>query len=543
MSDFKTWECNICGWIYDESKGWPDDGIAPGTRWEDIPDAWLCPDCGVGKADFDMVEASVVGATPEIHQPITPTPVAQDHNQQPLQIWECLVCGWTYDEAKGWPEDGIAPGTRWADIDEDWLCPECGVGKQDFEMVAVSRAEPVPTAPPPRPQLDHSRAPLVIVGTGLAGYNLAREFRQRDQTTPLVMITRDDGRYYSKPLISTGYHRKKTAEQMASASAEAMAAELHAELRIFTRVESVDTQNRTLCTDSGTLEYGKLVLATGARCIEAPLQGNGLSRVYSVNDLLDYTKFRTAMVGKKKVLIIGAGLIGAEYTNDLIQAGFELDVVDPLDTVLGTLLPKTASASVLKAFQQRGARFHFGTVVKRVDKQGAGIRATLGNGQCIEADIVLSAIGVRADLHLAETMGLATHRGIVTDRLLQTSAEHVYALGDCAEVDGHLLFYIAPLLACARQLAATLTGDPQPVHYGAMPVTIKTTLFPTLVAPPPRDAVGAWHIEVDSSTGVKALFKDPHQQLLGFALTGDCIGSRDALSSALPPLMTVPETK
>ena len=54
--EFKKWECIVCGLIFDEEQGWPDDGIEPGTRWEDVPSDWLCPDCGVGKEDFEMVE-------------------------------------------------------------------------------------------------------------------------------------------------------------------------------------------------------------------------------------------------------------------------------------------------------------------------------------------------------------------------------------------------------------------------------------------------------------------------------------------------------
>ncbi len=53
---YKTWMCLICGWMYDEAQGWPEDGIAPGTQWEAIPDTWCCPDCGVSKDDFMMVE-------------------------------------------------------------------------------------------------------------------------------------------------------------------------------------------------------------------------------------------------------------------------------------------------------------------------------------------------------------------------------------------------------------------------------------------------------------------------------------------------------
>ena len=56
--DYKKWECIVCGLIYDESEGWPEDGIEPGTKWEDVPEDWICPDCGVGKEDFYMVEIS-----------------------------------------------------------------------------------------------------------------------------------------------------------------------------------------------------------------------------------------------------------------------------------------------------------------------------------------------------------------------------------------------------------------------------------------------------------------------------------------------------
>src|SRR5512139_3879379 len=95
--------------------------------------------------------------------------------------WECIVCGWVYDEAKGWPDDGIAAGTRWEDVPGDWLCPDCGVGKEDFELIDDT---PLPAVP------HHQEAdtvslkhPVIIIGTGLAGYNLAREFRKLDSDT------------------------------------------------------------------------------------------------------------------------------------------------------------------------------------------------------------------------------------------------------------------------------------------------------------------------------------------------------------------------
>ena len=554
MNTFNIWECIICGWLYDESLGCPEDGIAPGTRWEDVPEDWTCPVCGVSKQDFEMVKtgpsptsipASVAPATSSTHQSSTiikdeaPGVLNPTNSGEPFQIWECIICGWIYDESKGWPDDDILPGTRWVDIPDDWTCPDCGVGKQDFEMIAVSASDgpqsTVKTSELLGP-IDQDQLPVIVVGTGLAGYNFAREYRKLNTTTPLIMITSDDGRMYYKPAISTGYHTNKSPDQLATATAEEMALELRAEIQTFTSIKSIDEHNQLLETSNGNLNYEKLVLATGARCIELPIAGDGLESIYSINNLMDYSAFRQAMEGKKHVLIIGGGLIGSEYANDLIQSGYEVTVVDPLPSVLSTLMPKAASDSVKNALANAGVQFHFETVVEKIENQATGVKATLASGNEVEADIVLSAVGVRPDLTLAKTAGLQTNRGIITDRSLKTSASNIYALGDCAEVDTHLLFYVAPLVEGAKKLASTINGEEQQVYYGTMPVIIKTTLFPVTVSPPPKTD-GQWHIDIESSTGVKALFKTPEGELVGYALTGDCTKFRDELNMSLRPIM------
>lgn len=554
MNTLNVWECIICGWLYDESLGCPEDGIAPGTRWEDVPEDWTCPVCGVSKQDFEMVKtgpsptsipASVAPATSSTHQSSTiikdeaPGVLNPTNSGEPFQIWECIICGWIYDESKGWPDDDILPGTRWVDIPDDWTCPDCGVGKQDFEMIAVSASDgpqsTVKTSELLGP-IDQDQLPVIVVGTGLAGYNFAREYRKLNTTTPLIMITSDDGRMYYKPAISTGYHTNKSPDQLATATAEEMALELRAEIQTFTSIKSIDEHNQLLETSNGNLNYEKLVLATGARCIELPIAGDGLESIYSINNLMDYSAFRQAMEGKKHVLIIGGGLIGSEYANDLIQSGYEVTVVDPLPSVLSTLMPKAASDSVKNALANAGVQFHFETVVEKIENQATGVKATLASGKEVEADIVLSAVGVRPDLTLAKTAGLQTNRGIITDRSLKTSASNIYALGDCAEVDTHLLFYVAPLVEGAKKLASTINGEEQQVYYGTMPVIIKTTLFPVTVSPPPKTD-GQWHIDIESSTGVKALFKTPEGELVGYALTGDCTKFRDELNMSLRPIM------
>ncbi|MEE4661142.1 MAG: FAD-dependent oxidoreductase [Halieaceae bacterium] len=455
-----------------------------------------------------------------------------------MRKWECIVCGLVYDEAKGWPDDGIAPGTKWEDVPEDWLCPDCGVGKEDFELIEESPVEQAPHHEDAKADTEH--APVVVIGTGLAGYGLAKEFRKHDQDTPLILITADDGRAYSKPMLSTGYTKDTTADDLATADAGTMGQTLNASVWTRTRVTGIDTEKQLVhVADTETaLHYSKLVLALGAEVIKPPLQGDALEYVYSVNDLLDYNDFREAISknGVKKVCIIGGGLIGCEFTNDLINGGFAVETVDPLGYCLPTLLPEPAGKAVQRGLEEKGAVFHFGPLVTEVNHAGDGLAISLNNGETIAADIVLSAVGVRPSTRLAADAGLAVGRGIQVNRLLETSAPNVYAFGDCAEVEGHVLVYVAPLMAAARALGKTLAGEPTEVSYPAMPVTIKTPACPVVVSPVKPDTEGSWEI-VEDGNSVKAEFRNGAGELLGFALTGDATKEKMALQKQLPPIL------
>ena len=140
------------------------------------------------------------------------------------------------------------------------------------------------------------------------------------------------------------------------------------------------------------------------------------------------------------------------------------------------------------------------------------------------------------DLWLAKQAGLAVNRGITVNRLLETSAPNVYAFGDCAEVVGHVLVYVAPLMAAARALGKTLAGEPTEVVYPAMPVTIKTPACPVVVSPVAPDTQGSWSFEEDGNS-VKAEFRDSAGNLLGFALTGDATREKMALQKQLPAIL------
>ncbi|MDL2337875.1 MAG: FAD-dependent oxidoreductase [Pseudomonadota bacterium] len=377
--------------------------------------------------------------------------------------------------------------------------------------------------------------PVVIVGSGLAGYAVAREFRKLDKETPLVVLSRDHGGFYSKPMLSNALAGQKTAASLLMKPADKMAAELNASVRVGVSVQRIATAERELTLSGGeVLAYRDLVLALGADPIRLPLEGDAANTVLSVNDLDDYARFAQALEGARSVAILGGGLIGCEFANDLLHRGIAPTVLDVADRPLSRLLPVEASAWLRAWLEAAGVNFRFGVTASRIDHaDDGGVKLALSDGSTLHTDRVLSAIGLRPRVSIAEAAGLAVGRGITTDRLLATSAAHLYAVGDCAEVMGLNLPYVMPLMQQSRALAATLCGHPTPVGYPAMPVLVKTPACPTVVCPPPPDAVGRWTV-ISTEDACEARYIDACGVLAGFALLGAATSQKQALAATVP---------
>ena len=436
----------------------------------------------------------------------------------------------------------------------------------------------------------HLEAPLVVVGAGLAGWTTVREFRKLDRVTPVIVVTADSGDFYAKPALSNALAQKRTPAQLISTPAATMAKTLNVALLAFTKVTGLDTARQEVTLQStgasSTLAYRQLVLATGAQPIRSAIAGNAAEQVLSVNSLDDFATFYARMAGtasstpggdlasarsqggteadpltqsseasvvSKSVLVIGAGLIGCEFANDLLQAGHRVHVVDPSPRPLAALLPEAVSLQLQIALQDLGAKWHFGTTVQAVDTAEAPIalrsdsqaqalgpiastvlRVTLADGTHIQADAVLSAIGLRSNTTLASAAGLACERGIVVDAYLQTSAEQVYALGDGAQYASagqRPLPYVMPIMNAAKALAETLNGTRTELVFPLMPVAIKTPALPVVVSAAHPALAGNWIADDQEPHGVWR-FMDSGNVQRGFVLTGKSTARRMELSKA-----------
>ena len=419
--------------------------------------------------------------------------------------------------------------------------------------------------------------PVIIIGSGMAGYTLARELRKLTTSLPIVMVCQDSGDSYAKPTLSNAYAQNKLADTIANASAAKMAETLNLTLLNFHQVTDINADEqfivvRSLVNEASqtTLAYRDLVLATGAHSRLLPNLAVNHQTIFAVNHLDEYKSFQQRLNTLKsqksapiKVAIIGAGLIGCEFANDLIgqntanqTADITVAVFDKAARPLAQQLPSQASIMLQDALTQSGVTFYLGTDITSITTNVNTNNDTNDNAtvtisfdrdkqsQTFEADIVLIAIGLVANTDLAASANIAiassqhinptiTHlprtvqQGIKVDAYLATSAKHIYAIGDCANVMGSYMPYVMPLMNQAKALAKTLADPnmaPTKVAYPAMPVAIKTPSLPLVVLPVSgqySDDQLYWQTTPTTDGMVMTAHpKDDSNSILGFVLAG-----------------------
>ena len=402
----------------------------------------------------------------------------------------CDACGYIYDEALGDPDSGLPPGTRFADIPDDWVCPLCGVTKADFSPYHTPNLDDLKAqvrdcgAAGPSPQ-GRQTPGVVIVGAGRAGWTLAAALRARDADVPITLVTACAGDVYDKPLLSVVLARQLPLAGLRKESGIDAAQRLNLRLLAHTHAIHIDAQRQQLRTTRGSLPYRQLVLAHGAQA-KLPA-GVPAAYCWRINHLNAYEKLRAALDGgRKEIAILGAGLIGSELANDLALAGHHITLLEAHPQPLQAWSAHHAGAQLLQAWQGLPIRFVGGIQLAQVQalpaSSGSGQRYRLHSqcGQSWEVDALIAATGLETPHRLARSAALAWHDGIAVDtQTMQTSQPQIYALGDCISVAGQSSRFIEPIARQAQTLVAALCGcAPVPYEPRPAPVRVKTSSYP-----------------------------------------------------------------
>ena len=290
------------------------------------------------------------------------------------------------------------------------------------------------------------------------------------------------------------------------------------------KVVAIDRAAKTVTSDRGVVaRYDKLVIATGSVPFILPVPGNNLAGVLSYRDLDDVQAMLLAAQSRSKAVVIGGGLLGLEAAAGLRERGMDVTVLHLMPTLMERQLDPAAGYLLQRELEGRGIKVMCKANTKRIIGETKVEGIELADGTVIPCTLVVMAAGIRPSAWLGKSAGLTTNRGIIVDDHMQTSDPDILALGECAEVGGHVYGLVAPLYEMARIAAAKLADEEGPgfVHNDT-PTKLKVTGIDVFSLGDFADGVDRQEIVLrDAAAGVykRLVLKD--NRIVGTVLYGE----------------------
>ena len=270
---------------------------------------------------------------------------------------------------------------------------------------------------------------VVIVGGGAAGNAAAEMLRREGYSGSITMLSADAAPPCDRPNLSKGYLAGTVPPEYTLLRPAEFYKEHRIELKLGVRVTNIDTSGRQLAlADGSRVEFGALLLATGADVVRLDLPGSNLPHVHYLRTLADCDSLIAKAATSKRAVVVGASFIGLEVTAALRARDIEVHVVAPDPVPMQKILGPQVGAFIRSLHEEHGVTFHLETVPVSIDER----EVTLKNGERLAADFVVIGVGVRPALALAEQAGLALDRGVTVNEYLETSVPGVFAAGDIA---------------------------------------------------------------------------------------------------------------
>jgi 3-phenylpropionate/trans-cinnamate dioxygenase ferredoxin reductase subunit len=272
---------------------------------------------------------------------------------------------------------------------------------------------------------------VVIVGGGQAGFGMASTLRQLQYDGAIRLICNEENPPYQRPPLSKDLLRRAVNIPDLAFATDTDFAEMGID-RITAAATDIDTAARRVSLEKGeSLEYGHLVLATGARVRTLPGAG-GFEGVVGLRGVEDAIRLRDRLHRGGSIVIVGAGFLGLEVAAVCAELGVAVDVIEMQPRVMARGVSVVVATTFENRLREMGVRFHLGVASCQLRTTDARLKGVEVNGSLLKTDLVLVAIGVVPNDELASASGIACRNGILTDARLRTSSQDVWAIGDCA---------------------------------------------------------------------------------------------------------------
>lgn len=318
--------------------------------------------------------------------------------------------------------------------------------------------------------------PLVVIGNGMAAARFVEELAKRSLGRYAVAVIGDEPRLaYNRVLLSSVLAGDVTSHDIELKSA-AWWRDRGVTVTYGCAATAIDLAKRSVTLANGfEVGFSKLVLATGSNALRLNVPGAALPGVHTFRDSRDVKYLLDLAAEKKRVVVVGGGLLGLEAAYGLAKAGAQVTLLHLMDRLMERQLDTDAALLLRRLVEEKGIEIVLGANTSCISGDGRVERVELSDGRVIEADAVIFAAGIRPNASLAKESGIGVNRGILVDDQMRTATEGVYALGECAEHRGTCYGLVEPAYEQARVLADHLAGKPSQYDGSVLSTNLKVS--------------------------------------------------------------------
>ncbi len=316
--------------------------------------------------------------------------------------------------------------------------------------------------------------PLVIVGAGQAAGQATASLRQKGYSEHIIMIGDENYFPYQRPPLSKKFLAGEIEAERLYVKPERFYAGHDVDMRLDTSVESIDPAQKAVhLADGASLNYSKLLLATGSRVRKLPIPGAELSGIYYLRNIDDVLSIQPNLVAGKRLVIVGAGYIGLEVAAVAAHHGLDVTVLETEERVMNRVVAPEISDFFESVHRKAGVKIEFGRMVQEFRGDSAVSEVVCADGHSYPADFCIVGIGILPNEEIASAAGLECNNGIVVDEYCQTSDPDILAIGDCTRHPNALigtelrLESVHNAIEQGKTAAATICE--QPAAYNQIP--------------------------------------------------------------------------
>lgn len=300
----------------------------------------------------------------------------------------------------------------------------------------------------------------LIIGNGIAGLSATEEIRKKDESATILIVSDEKPSTYWRTRLSD-LISKDFEEDEIFVKKHPWYSEKNIDERLKTRVKKlIPEKNIAVLEDGEEIEYGKALLATGAKPFVPPITNINSKGVFAIRTVDDLRNFKEYVKGKKEVVVIGGGILGLEAAFSAKKLGLDITVIESFDYLLARQLDRELSQKLEEKLNEMDIKTITGKNTDEVLlKDGAVCGVKLADGSEISADAIMVQAGVRSNIKMAQESGLETDRGVMVDDHLKTANDDIFAAGDCAQIGNFTIGLWTSSQEMGKIAGHNMTGD------------------------------------------------------------------------------------